>query len=248
MQWKIGVRVAVRKTQSQHIIQIDGEAVPLVVRRHAQARRLILRLNEQGTGAVVTIPKYANFQDGVDMAARKADWIKRQLAKQCGSVAFADGIELPFLGAPHVVRHSPTGRGVRRIGDVEIHVAGREEHLNRRLTDWLKAQARSEISARAHEKAATVERRINRITIRDTRSRWGSCGTGGTLNFSWRLVLAPEHVLDYVVAHEVAHLVHHNHGEQFWALTDSLTDGPAGSMDEARDWLSAFGRDLHRYG
>lgn len=248
MQWKIGARVAARKTQSQHIIQIDGEAVPLVVRRHPQARRLILRLNEHGTGAVVTIPKYANFQDGIDMAARKVDWIKRQLAKQGGSVAFADGIELPFLGTPHVVRHSPTGRGIHRIDDVEIHVAGREEHLNRRLTDWLKAQARSEISARAHEKAATVERRINRITIRDTRSRWGSCGTGGTLNFSWRLVLAPEHVLDYVVAHEVAHLVHHNHGEQFWALTDSLTDGPPGRMDEARDWLSAFGRDLHRYG
>jgi len=247
MFWRKGARVAARKTQSQHTLQIDGEAIALVVRRHPQARRLILRLNDQGTGAVVTIPKYANFQDGVDMAARKVLWIKRQLAKQSGSVTFADGVEVPFLGAPHTVRHLPTGRGVRRV-DSEIQIAGRSEHLNRRLTDWLKAQARSEISSRAHAKAATVERRINRITIRDTRSRWGSCGTGGTLNFSWRLVLAPEHVLDYVIAHEVAHLVHHNHGEQFWALTDSLIDGPAGCMDEARDWLSAFGRDLHRYG
>jgi len=241
--YREGARVSARKTQSQHTLKIDGDAVPLVVRRHAQARRLILRLDERGTGAVVTIPKSASFQDGVDMAARKADWIKRQLAKQRGSVAFADGVELPFLGTPHIVRHAPHGRGVCRDNH-EILVAGRPEHLNRRLTDWLKAQARGEISARAYEKADAVKRRISRITIRDTRSRWGSCGSGGTLNFSWRLVLAPEHVLDYVVAHEVAHLVHHNHSDRFWALTDSLT----ARMDAARDWLSAFGRDLHRYG
>ena len=240
-------RVTSGKTQSQHSLKIDGATVALLVRRHPQARRMILRLNEQGTGAVVTIPKYVSFQDGVDMAARKTDWIKRQLVKRPQTVVFADGIEIPYLGTPHIVHHVPTGRGVRQIGS-EIHVAGRPEHFNRRLTDWLKAQARSEISARAHEKAADVERRINRISIRDTRSRWGSCGTGGTLNFSWRLVLAPEHVLDYVVAHEVAHLVHHNHGDRFWALTDSLTAGPPGRMNEARDWLSAFGRDLHRYG
>ncbi|HEY9078764.1 SprT family zinc-dependent metalloprotease [Magnetovibrio sp.] len=232
-----------QKTQSQHTLQIDGDAVPLVVRRHPQARRMILRLNEQGTGAVVTIPTYVAFQDGVDMAARKTDWIRRQLVKRPQTLTFADGVEVPILGVPHIVRHKPSGRGVCRVDGV-ILVAGREEHLNRRLTDWLKSQARAEISARAHTKASDVERRISRISIRDTRSRWGSCGTGGTLNFSWRLVLAPEHVLDYVVAHEVAHLVHHNHGDLFWALTDSLTP----RMQEARDWLSAFGRDLHRYG
>lgn len=235
--------MGVRKTESQHTIQIDGLSIPLRVRRHPQARRLILRIDEDGAGAVVTIPKWASFAEGVDMAARKSSWIKHQLSKRLEPVAFTDGIEVPFLGEPHVVAHMPTGRGVLRL-DGEIHVAGREEHLRRRLTDWFKAQARSEISERAHGKARDIDQRISRISIRDTRSRWGSCGGGGSLNFSWRLVMAPEHVLDYVVAHEVAHLVHRNHGEDFWALTDQLTE----RMDEARDWLNAFGRDLHRYG
>jgi len=241
-------RVTVRKsrsssTQTQHTIDIDGQAVPLLVRRHPQARRLILRIDEDGTGAVVTIPKHSSFEEGVDMAVRKSAWIKRQLVKQPDTVIFTDGAEVPFLGHPHVVRHMPTGRGVQCV-DGEILVAGRPEHLRRRLSDWFKTQARREISHRAHTKADKISQRVGRISIRDTRSRWGSCGAGGTLNFSWRLVLAPEHVLDYVVAHEVAHLVHRDHGDRFWALTDRLT----GQMGEARDWLNAFGRTLHRYG
>jgi len=232
-----------RKTQSHHTLDIDGDSVPLLVRRHPQARRLILRLSDDGHGAVVTIPKSARFEDGVDMARRKSDWIRRQLSKRPETVVFADGVAVPYLDSPHVIRHMPHGRGVVRA-DGELRIAGRGEHLNRRLTDWFKAQARSEITVRAHAKAGQVDKHISRITIRDTRSRWGSCGAGGTLNFSWRLILAPEHVLDYVVAHEVAHLVHRDHGADFWALSASLTD----HQDLARDWLNAFGRDLHRYG
>jgi predicted metal-dependent hydrolase len=236
-----------RKTQSLHTLKIDGAAVQVVVRRHAQARRLILRLDEHGSGAVVTIPKHSSFAEGLEMAQRKSDWIKRQMAKAPPSAAFSDGSLVPFLGEPHVVRHVPNGRGVQRI-DGEILVSGRAEHLNRRLTDWLKAQARSTISLRAHEKAFQVERHISKIAIRDTRSRWGSCGANGALNFSWRLVLAPEHVLDYVVAHEVAHLVHRNHGAGFWALAETLTDASKGRLEDARAWLNAFGRTLHQYG
>jgi len=235
--------MALRKSQSQHTLEIDGDSVPLLVRRHPQARRLILRIDEDGAGAVVTIPKWASFDEGVDMAARKSNWIKRQLAKRPEAVEFIDGIEVPYLGEPHVLSHRPTGRGVQRL-DAEIVIAGREEHLRRRLTDWFKAQARSEVTTRAHDKARLIGKRVSKITIRDTRSRWGSCGSGGTLNFSWRLVMAPVHVLDYVVAHEVAHLEHRDHGAGFWALTDELTD----RMGESREWLNAFGRDLHRYG
>ncbi len=235
--------MAARKTHSRHTLEIDGRAVPLVVRRHPQARRLILRIADDGQGAVVTIPKWAAFAEGVDMAARKTAWIKRQLAKQPETVAFVDGAHVPLLGETQVIRHCPDGRGIRKA-DGEIIVAGREEHLSRRLRDWLKAQARMEISARAHEKACRIDKRIGRITVRDTKSRWGSCTAGGNLNFSWRLVLAPEFVLDYVVAHEVAHLHHRDHSAAFWTLAASLTE----RLDQARDWLHAYGRDLHKYG
>ena len=245
-------------TDSLHTIQIDGRAIPLRVRRNARARRLILRLDEDTGGAVVTIPKRTAVRDGIHMAEGKAGWIAAQLKRQPAPVHFADGVIIPYLGTEHTVCHQAGARGLRRE-DGEIIVSGREEHLARRLTDWLKAQAKAEISPRAHEKAAHLEPshsrsvrperpvhpvRLGRITVRDTRSRWGSCSSDGQLNFSWRLVLAPEFVLDYVVAHEVAHLVHHNHSPAFWALTNTLTS----RMDEAKAWLNAHGRSLHRYG
>ncbi|MFC1672513.1 M48 family metallopeptidase [Pseudomonadota bacterium] len=232
---------------SQHMLDIDGRAVPLRVRRHARARRLILRIDEDGQGAVVTIPKRAAIRDGVDMAKRKIAWIATQLNRQPEQVPFVDGAELPYLGETHTVRHDQTGRGIRLEGD-EIIVAGRTEHLSRRLNDWLKARAREEFSTRAHAKAVSLGRNVRRITVRDTKSRWGSCTANGGLNFSWRLVLAPEFVLDYVVAHEVAHLVHRDHGEAFWALTESLCDGMGEHMNEAKAWLNAHGRNLHIYG
>lgn len=236
----------------RHTLNVDGAKVALVVRRHARARRMILRIDPQGTGAVVTIPAAGCVQDAINMATRKVDWIKRQLAKQPCPVVFEDGAKVPLLDQVHVVRHVADLRGLRGLRGVcqypgplpEIHVGGAIEHLPRRLTDWLKVQARGEISPRAIDKAAEISQRVSRVTIRDTRSRWGSCGAGGTLNFSWRLVMAPDYVLDYVVAHEVAHLRHRDHGARFWQLTNSLTP----RMDDARAWLNAFGRDLHRYG
>ena len=114
-----------------------------------------------------------------------------------------------------------------------ICVSGRPEHLSRRVRDFLKQQARKAILPRAQEKAARLGRHAGRITLRDTRSRWGSCSVSGDLNFSWRLVLAPIIVLDYVIAHEVAHLVEYNHGRKFWALAKDLTE----NMEEAKTWL-----------
>lgn len=234
-------------TDSLLTLEIDGCAVPLRVRRNARARNLILRLDEQTGGAVVTIPKRTSVREAYDMALRKSDWIAVQLKRRPAKVPFAPGAVIPILGIDHEVQHNPVGRGITCVNGA-ILVSGREEHLARRLADWLKAQAKAEITPRAHAKAEGLQnqanRRVGRITVRDTRSRWGSCAADGQLNFSWRLILAPEHVLDYVVAHEVAHLVHRNHGEAFWALTNGLTE----RMGEARAWLNAHGRSLHRFG
>lgn len=253
-------------TDSHHTLDIDGSAVPLRVRRNAQARRLILRLDDETGGAVVTIPKRTPIREAVDMAQRKSAWIAAQLKRRPVPVAFAPGAQIPYLGEIHTIRHDPSGRGIH-LENQDIVVAGREEHLARRLADWLKAQAKAEISPRAHEKAEQLAQyaptsafegwglgrvigkspkpcRVGRITVRDTRSRWGSCAADGQLNFSWRLVMAPAFVLDYVVAHEVAHLAHRDHSPQFWAVTARLTD----RMAEAKAWLNAHGRDLHRYG
>jgi predicted metal-dependent hydrolase len=132
---------------------------------------------------------------------------------------------------------------VTRIG-TELHVAGQREHVARRVRDWLRAQARMELSTRSRTCAARIGRVIARVRIGDPKSRWGSCSAKGGLAYSWRLLLAPPEVVDYVVAHEVAHLVEHNHGRRFWALVDSLTQ----ATQPAKLWLRRHGNTLLRYG
>lgn len=225
-------------------LDIDGRAVPLRMVRHPQARRLILRLDPHAGGVTVTLPPWAAWAEGTDMAERERDWIGSRVREFPARHPFVDGATVPFLGQEHRIRHVG-GRGapVRREGG-EFLVGGEAEHLARRLSDWLKAAARAEIEPLAHAKANVIGRRVTRVTIRDTRSRWGSCAIGGILSFCWRLVLAPRWVLDYVVAHEVAHLRHHDHSRAFWAATARLTK----RVDEPREWLRRNGPGLHLYG
>jgi hypothetical protein len=111
------------------------------------------------------------------------------------------------------------------------------------MTDALRKVAREEITTRALKMAKKTERRIQRITVRDTRSRWGSCSSTGNLSFSWRLIFAPEEVLEYVVAHEVAHLRYMNHSEKFWNLVSYLCP----NYEAAKAWLKLHGKELYRF-
>jgi predicted metal-dependent hydrolase len=162
-------------------------------------------------------------------------------------VAFADGAIVPVLGTPHRIRHlgkRVTGARSVTIADGEIRVVGRAPHVARRVRDHLIALARQELGRRARALAGRIDRRLTRITVRDTKSRWGSCSASGALAFSWRLILAPEAVLDYVVAHEVAHLAEMNHGPRFWRVVEMLSPGSA----RQRGWLSRNRARLLRYG
>jgi predicted metal-dependent hydrolase len=150
-----------------------------------------------------------------------------------------------LFGEPHRVRHRGDRRGTVWREGAEIHIAGRPEHLARRLRDWLTAELCGRLVPLVHAKAARVERPVKRITVRDSRSRWGSCGPDATMSFSWRLVFAPPEVLDYLVAHEVAHLVHLNHGPHFWALARRLCESP---IEAPQAWLKKNGETLLQYG
>ena len=225
-------------------LDIDGRAVPLKVRRNPRARRLIVRMDRSGEGIVVTVPATLGVDDGVALARRKAGWIAARLAALPPRVPFADGAVVPVLGTELEIRHQPGGRPPVQRAEGGIVVSGRPEHLARRLTDWLKGEARREIVGRAEAKAVQLDRTLGRITVRDTRSRWGSCSADGNLSFCWRLILAPEWVLDYVIAHEVAHLVVRDHGPRFWKTVASLVEDAA----TARSWLRRHGPALYRYG
>lgn len=175
---------------------------------------------------------------------RHADWVHARIAALPPPLPFTAGASVPVLGIDHVIRHVPGLAGGTRHEDGAILVGGGPEHVARRVRDHLVATARGLLAGRARAKAGLIGARVAAVTVRDTRSRWGSCSAGGRLSFCWRLVLTPEAVLDYVVAHEVAHLKEMNHSDRFWTLCASLTPDVAAP----RAWLKANGARLLRYG
>ena len=225
-------------------LTIEGKEVPLRIRRSDRARRMLLRVESREAAVILVLPRKASVREGLQFIEEKTDWIARRLDSLPPRVPFLPGAVVPLLGDDHVIAHDPDLRGgVRRdAGTIRVH--GHEADVPTRVRVWLRREARRELSDRARAKAAQLGRRLGRITVRDTRSRWGSCSSSGNLNFSWRLYMAPETVADYVVAHEVAHLAEMNHGPRFWDLVSSLTDDVAG----ARHWLRQEGAVLHRYG
>lgn len=222
-----------------------GDTLSVTFVRSGRARRASLRVDVAHRQIVLTAPLRMARGTAVGFAQSQAGWIAARLKRLPDRRPFVDGAEVPLFGEPHLIRHRADRRGTVWREPGEIHVAGRSEHLPRRLRDWLTAELRQRLVPLVHAKARRVERPVKRITVRDNRSRWGSCGPDGGLSFSWRLVLAPPEVLDYLVAHEVAHLVHLNHGPRFWALAQSLCDGP---MEPPRAWLKTNGETLLQYG
>lgn len=226
------------------LIELPGLDLPLPWRRSRRARRFLLRVRPGDGEVELVIPHRASASAAFDFARRSQAWIESRRAGAPGRRPFCDGITLPFRGRPHLLRHLPGERGgVWREG-ATIHVSGREEHVNRRVTDWLRGEARRAIQPEALSAARRIGRPVRRITIRDTSSRWGSCSAHGALSFSWRLILAPEEVLAYVVAHEVAHLREMHHGPAFWRLVELL----APDAEAQRGWLRRHGAELQRYG
>jgi len=223
-------------------LDLGGRTVQVAVKRSALARRISLRI-DPARGAVLMLPVKARLAEGERFLLAHRVWLAERLARLPGPVALADGATVPLLGVPHPVRHVPGARRGVWVEDSEILVSGLPEHVGRRTADFLKTEAKRLIAPRAQDMAARLGRKQGRITVKDTKSRWGSCSSSGDLAFSWRLVLAPEQILDYVVAHEVAHLVQMNHSPAFWAVVESLV----GDHRPARRWLKINGAGLHRF-
>ena len=228
-----------------------GECYGVEVRRSATARRLILRVRGATRDAVLTIPKRTSMADARSFAERQAAWIGARLRRLPETVYFEPNAIVPVRGVPTIIVSCPTERGVawldpaRASGNAvqALCVAGDPAHLPRRVVDFLRRECRRDLDRAVAVAAAKIGRKTPSITLRDTATRWGSCTASGRLNFSWRLILAPSFVLDYLAAHEVAHLVHMNHSPKYWALCRSLN----ADTDRAEAWLNVSGVSLHRY-
>ncbi|NMJ43028.1 M48 family metallopeptidase [Roseomonas sp. JC162] len=217
---------------------------PVRWNRSARARRVSLRIDARAGEVVVTLPMRAGRRAGMALLTTHAAWVMQRLAALSPPVELAPGVEVPLGGLPHVIRHDPDARGGAFLDGQSIVVSGRAEFLARRVKDFLRAEAKRRIALLAEGHAATLGVKIRAIRLKDTNSRWGSCAPDGTLAFSWRLVMAPDWVLDYVVAHEVAHLRELNHSSRFWAHVAALTP----HREPAQDWLRENGPALLRVG
>ncbi len=218
---------------------------PVLIRVNPRARRLLLRIDASSRQVELVLPHGVPAEHGLKFLAAQRGWIAARLEALPTPVPFTEGAIVPVFGVPHhICRESdPTAPPVAIVGG-EIRVRGDPAHLARRVKDHLVRLARHELTRRARFCAVRIGRPITRVGVRETKSRWGSCSAKGCLSFSWRLVLMPETVVDYVVAHEVAHLAEMNHGPRFWRLVRTLT--PDCVMPRA--WLKRHRSRLFSYG
>jgi predicted metal-dependent hydrolase len=228
-------------------IAFDGAVYPIELRRHGQARRYTLRVRAATRTVVLTMPLRGSVREARTFAERNGGWIAARLKRLPQAIPFADGLELPLRGVPHTIVHRATrGTVWAETGDAGafLCVAGNPEHLARRVRDFLKREAKRELEAASRRYAAMLGVAVKRVSVRDQTSRWGSCTAAGVLSYSWRLILSPPHVLDYLAAHEVAHLVEMNHSRKFWRVVERICP----HWRRAKAWLDAHGNALHRYG
>jgi predicted metal-dependent hydrolase len=239
-----------RPSEPQAIEVVFDRSIYLVrVRRHRQARRYTLRILAATREVVLTIPPRGTMTEAREFAEKHGGWIAARLGRLPKAAPFTDGVVVPLRGVPHRIVHR---RGVRGTvwteagadGERLICVAGNAPHIDRRVGDFLRREAKRELEVASLRFAADLGVTVKRVSVRDQSSRGGSCSTAGVLSFSWRLILAPSLVLNYLAAHEVAHLVEMNHSARFWRLVQRLCP----SHERAKVWLDVHGSDLHRFG
>ncbi|MBN9315839.1 MAG: M48 family metallopeptidase [Devosia sp.] len=226
---------------------LDGCAVEITVKVSARARSYRLTVPHHGS-PVLTLPSTGRWPEAEGFLNRHRGWLAARIRRSAPRTAFSHGELVPLRGIAH--RIHATGRLRGRVEAAEIEgepallVPGEAVHIPRRLTEWLKAEAQRDLAERSNIHAATLGVEVKSVAMRSQSTRWGSCSSTGRLNYNWRLVLAPPFVLDYVAAHEVAHLVHMNHSPSFWkAVTRALPD-----MERGKAWLKAHGKVLMGYG
>ncbi len=230
-------------------IIFEREVYLVRVRRHRHARRYTLRIHSVTREVVLTMPPRGSLAQAREFAERHGGWIAARLDRLPDPAPFAHDAVIPLRGLDHRIVHRRDRRGTVWIEEAEcgerlLCVAGQAPHIARRIADFLKREVKRDLEVASRRAAAALGVGFKRVSIRDPSSRWGSCSSTGVLSYSWRLIFTPPFVLDYLAAHEVAHLVEMNHSRRFWRLVEKICPDYA----RAKSWLDAHGAGLHRYG
>ena len=226
-------------------IRIDGELLPVKVVENDRAKRLTLRILPGGDGLKVTTPSHVDDEEIETFITRNKNWAAAKIARLPEKVKLVPDAIVPFKNRNHKIVSSGKLRGLVEIVECDdmplLRVPGSAEAVSRKLAAFFKREARKELDRCVQKHASAINVQPKQIRITDTTSRWGSCSSTRTLSFSWRIIMAPPEVLDYLVAHEVAHLVEMNHSSRFWKLTKQLCP----DMEAHKSWLRTHGNKLH---
>lgn len=238
------------KLHSLLVHDSQGGPIPVRIVVNSRSRRIILRLSPEENGAILVLPRESLRREGVRFAAERADWIRARLDLLPRPRPFADGALIPVRGVPTRLSLAGPGRITALTTPADpssppvLSSPGAPATFADRVHRFLKAQARADLEAAVSVHSARLGVEARRVTLKDTRSRWGSCTEDGVISFSWRIIFAPPYVLDYLAAHETAHLKEMNHSRRFWNLVAKCTP----HSERGRAWLRIHGMDLHAFG
>ena len=232
-------------TSRSEPLTLPGLPWPVELRVHSSARSIRLRLDEARELLLLTVPRRTSRRSALQWAQQQSAWVEAQLGKIAPGEPFRPGATIPFQGGDVRLAWDPAlPRSPDIVGEV-LQCGGTAEAFPGRIERFLRAQARSRLTATTLELAGQADVTVGAISVGDARSRWGSCSADGAIRYNWRIILAPPHLLRWLVAHEVAHRRHMNHGPAFRALEAELYGGDVAS---ARAELRALGPRLKRVG
>lgn len=215
---------------------------PLKVNTSFKLKRLSLRIDHKKRIVVFSMPKFYPGKKAVDFINSHIDWIEEKLAQLPQIKEFEDGETISLFGQQISICHQ-TDFGAPKLINNTLFVGGDKEFLHRRIKDYIKRESKKEFLKKSQNLASRLGYPLTGVSIKDTKSRWGSCSNRKHINYSWRIALAPDFVIDYLMAHEVAHLKHQDHSSNFWKTLESLYP----NAQAGKDWLIKHGNKLYLY-
>jgi predicted metal-dependent hydrolase len=239
------LRTILSNSHSDPVVDIEGERVPVRIRRNPRARRISMRADAVKREIRITMPDYAPTAAALDFVATKREWIAARLHSAPASVPLIPGREIAVQGEAHLIEWQPDLPRAIACHEGVFRLGGPEAMVGARILRWLKAHARDVFTAEIAHYCGLAGERPPRLSLGDPRSRWGSCSSRGTISLSWRLIMAPAFVRRSVIAHEVAHIRHMDHSRDFYAWFESLYEGDRKAADQ---WLKMHGTGLQRVG
>jgi predicted metal-dependent hydrolase len=222
-------------------ISVCGQSAPLKLVKDGRAKCMRLSMNGRTRAFRLTLPRWVSAKDGMAFVAERRNLLEKWWQATPAPAPLAPGAQIFWRGDMHEIHHDAAAKRGVRVAPAALHVGGPADLLIPRLLRWMKAEAKIDLSVRALSMAEMHKLKVTNITVRELQSRWGSCTSGGRISLCWRLIMAPDDVRTYVVAHELAHLRHMNHSAAFWQEVERL-----GGDLSTRDWIKRHGAALMR--